>query len=132
MAEAYLKSFDNSIEVFSAGTNPSPKVHPLAVKVLGEVGIDISNNTPKNVDQFLSQHFDYVITVCGDANENCPAFTGKVSNRWHIGFIDPALAEGTEEEKLKIFRNVRDEIAEAFAGFYKSQVLKKGGCRCCG
>jgi arsenate reductase len=132
MAEGFLKSFDSTIEVFSAGTAPSGQVHPLAVKAMREVGIDISKNLPKNVDQFLSESFDYVITVCGGANENCPAFLGKVANRWHIGFDDPAEAKGTDDEIIAVFRRVRDEIAEGFAGFYKSQIQRKNGCSCCG
>lgn len=132
MAEGFLKSFDSNIEVFSAGTAPSGQVHPLAIKAMSEVGIDISKNQPKNVDQFLNESFDYVITVCGGANENCPAFIGKVANRWHIGFDDPAEATGTNEEIMAVFRRVRDEIAEGFAGFYKSQIRKQNGCCCCG
>ncbi|MDY0253831.1 MAG: arsenate reductase ArsC [Tenuifilaceae bacterium] len=132
MAEGFLKSFDNSIEVFSAGTEPSSQVHPLAVKAMAEVNIDISKNQPKSVDEFINQSFDYVITVCGGANENCPAFTGQVANRWHIGFDDPAEATGSDEEVMAVFRRVRDEIAEGFAGFYKSEIKKGGGCCCCG
>jgi arsenate reductase len=132
MAEGFLKSFDDCIEVHSAGTAPSSQVHPLAIKAMADVGIDISKNQPKNVDQFLNTSFEYVITVCGGANENCPAFIGKVDNRWHIGFDDPAEATGTEEEIMAVFRRVRDEIAEGFAGFYKSQIKGQNGCNCCG
>ncbi len=132
MAEGFLKSFDETIEVHSAGTAPSERVHPLAIKAMAEVGVDISKNTPKHVDQFLGVDFNYVITVCGGANESCPAFIGKVANRWHIGFDDPAVASGTEEEQMLVFRRVRNDIGEGFAGFYKLQILKKGGCTCCG
>ena len=132
MAEGFLKSYDSTIDVFSAGTNPSVEVHPKAIKAMAEVGIDISKNQPKNVDAFTNQSFDYVITVCGGANENCPTFTGQVSNRWHIGFDDPAEATGTDVEVMAVFRRVRNEIAEAFAGFYKSQINRKNGCSCCG
>ena len=83
MAEGFLKSFDKTLEVFSAGTAPSSQVHPLAVKVMSEVGIDISKSYPKNVDQFLNNSFDYVITVCGGANKICPAFMGKIG-RAHV------------------------------------------------
>ncbi|MFP4556923.1 MAG: arsenate reductase ArsC [Bacteroidales bacterium] len=131
MAEGFLKSFDDSIEVYSAGTEPASQVHPLAIKAMDETGIDISKNKPKKVDQFLSECFNFVITVCGGANESCPAFTGKVENRWHIGFDDPADATGTEEEQMEEFRRIRDEIAEGFAGFYKSQIRKSDGCGCC-
>ena len=132
MAEGFLKSFDNTIEVYSAGTKPSSQVHPLAIKAMAEVNIDISKNRPKSVDDFINQSFDYVITVCGGANESCPTFTGRVNNRWHIGFDDPAEAIGTEEEVMAEFRRIRDEIAEGFGGFYKAEIKKDGGCCCCG
>jgi arsenate reductase len=131
MAEGFLKSFDKTIEVYSAGTTPSAQVHPLAVKAMAEINIDISQNQPKSVDLYLNHDFDYVITVCGGANESCPTFIGKVTNRWHIGFDDPAEATGSEEEKLVVFRRVRDEIFEAFSAFYKTQVNKGGCCSCC-
>lgn len=120
MAEGFLKSFNPELEVVSAGTNPSSEVHPKAIEVMHESFIDISSNRPKNVEQFLDQAFDYVITVCGGANESCPAFTGDVKQRLHIGFDDPAEATGTEEEILSVFRRVRDEIKDDFFKFYKS------------
>lgn len=120
MAEGFLKSFNPELEVVSAGTNPSSEVHPKAIEVMHESFIDISSNKPKNVEQFLDQAFDYVITVCGGANESCPAFTGDVMQRLHIGFDDPAEATGTEEEILSVFRRVRDEIKNDFFKFYKS------------
>ncbi len=131
MAEGFLKSFDDTIKVFSAGTEPSSQVHPLAIKAMAEVNIDISKNRPKSVDDFINQSFDYVITVCGGANESCPTFTGRVNNRWHIGFDDPAEAIGTEEEVMAEFRRIRDEIAEGFGGFYKAEIANEGGCCCC-
>ena len=112
MAEGFLKSFDDTIEVYSAGTEPSSQVHPLAIKAMAEMNIDISKNRPKSVDEFIHQSFDYVITVCGGANESCPTFTGRVNNRWHIGFDDPAEATGTNEEVMAEFRRIRNEIAE--------------------
>ncbi|HPE42987.1 MAG TPA: arsenate reductase ArsC [Bacteroidales bacterium] len=120
MAEGFLKSFNPELEVVSAGTNPSSEVHHKAIEVMHESFIDISSNRPKNVEQFLDQAFDYVITVCGGANESCPAFTGDVKQRLHIGFDDPAEATGTEEEILSVFRRVRDEIKNDFFKFYKS------------
>ena len=120
MAEGFLKSFNPELNVVSAGTNPSSEVHPKAIEVMHESFIDISSNKPKNVEQFLDQAFDYVITVCGGANESCPAFTGDVMQRLHIGFDDPAEATGTEEEILSVFRRVRDEIKNDFFKFYKS------------
>lgn len=131
MAEGFLKSFDDCIEVHSAGTEPAEQVNPLAIKAMSEKGIDISKNIPKSVDKFLNDSFNFVITVCGGANESCPAFMGKVDNRWHIGFDDPAEAEGSQDEKMLEFCRIRDEIAEAFKGFYKSQIQKNDGCGCC-
>ncbi len=114
MAEGILKELHPEWEVFSAGTKPAYKIHPLAIKVMFEIGIDISHNKPKSVDQFIHESFDYVITVCDGARETCPVFSGKVQHRLHIGFEDPALATGTEEEQLKVFRKVRDEIKNKF------------------
>jgi arsenate reductase len=125
MAEGLLKSFDENLEVFSAGTNPSNQVHPKAVIVMKELGIDLSKNYPKKIDQFLSDAFDYVITVCDNAKETCPVFLGKVKNQLHIGFEDPAEATGTDEEVLNEFRRIRDEIKKDFYEFYKNQIANK-------
>jgi len=114
MAEGFLKSFDSKLEVYSAGTQPAARVHPMAVAVMKEVGIDLSRSLPKRVDQFITQPFDYVITVCDHAKATCPVFTGKVKHRLHIGFDDPAEATGTEQEILATFRLVRDEIRNQF------------------
>jgi arsenate reductase len=122
MAEGFLKSFDNELEVYSAGTNPSKQVHPKAIQVMNEVGIDLSKNYPKMVDQFLNDSFDYVITVCDNAKETCPVFVGKVTNRLHMGFEDPAEATGTEEEILSEFRRIRDEIKKDFYEFYQNEL----------
>ncbi len=120
MAEGFLKSFDNKLKVVSAGTKPSIKVHPLAIKVMLEENIDLTKNKPKSVNEFLNNEFDYVITVCGGAKENCPMFTGKVKHRIHIGFDDPAEAKGNYEFVLSEFRRIRDEIKKEFYEFYKS------------
>ncbi len=120
MAEGFLKSFDKDMEVYSAGTEPSDKVHPKAVQVMKEMGIDLSENYPKSVNEFLDKEFDYVITVCGGANESCPTFSGKVKNRLHIGFDDPAEAIGTEEEILNEFKRIRDEIQHDFKLLYNT------------
>ena len=122
MAEGFLKSFDDSLEVHSAGTGPSDKIHTKAVQVMAEEGIDISAGFPKHVDQFLSASFDYVITVCDNAKETCPFFSGKVEHRLHIGFDDPAEAVGTDEEILSEFRRVRDEIKRDFGKFYQTNL----------
>ena len=123
MAEGVLKSIDPSITVCSAGTNPAPQVHPKAIQVMAELGIDISGYAAKSVDQFLEADFDYVITVCDHAWKTCPVFAGNVKKRLHIGFEDPAQATGTEEEILAVFRKVRDEIKGHFEQF-NSQYLQ--------
>ena len=122
MAEGFLRSFDTSIEVFSAGTKPAAAVHPLAVEVMRQELVDISLNKPKSVDEFLGKAFDYVITVCDGANESCPMFTGKVEHRLHIGFDDPAEATGTKDEIIAVFRRVRDEINLRFRQFYNENL----------
>jgi len=120
MAEGYLKSLDPALAVYSAGTHPETKINPNAVKVMSEIGIDMSMQYPKNVDGFKNESFDFVITVCDSAKESCPVFTGQVKNRLHIGFEDPADAKGTMEEVLSVYRKVRDEIKTGFKKFYDS------------
>lgn len=117
MAQGFLKSFNPGWEVLSAGTKPAERVNRYAIKVMAEVGIDITGEHPKLVDQFVEDEFDYVITVCAGAREICPVFTGKVKHRVHIGFEDPADAVGSEEEVLPEYRRVRDEIRERFRRF---------------
>ena len=123
MAEGILRSFDKDLEIYSAGTKPEVKINPNDVKVMQEIGIDISSQYPKNVDKYITDDFDYVITVCDNAKETCPVFTGKVKHRLHIGFEDPADAKGTEEEVLAVYRKVRDEIKVEFEKLYKSLIL---------
>lgn len=120
MAEGFLKSFDSRLGVFSAGTDPAPHANANAIAVMKEAGIDISQNEPQSVDLFLSDSFDYVITVCDDAKESCPWFSGNVRHRMHIGFEDPAEATGTEEEILGEYRKIRDQIKEEFLKFYNA------------
>ena len=122
MAEGFIKSFDSALTVYSAGTNPSKQVHPKAIQVMKEVGIDLSQNYPKMVDQFLNESFDYVITVCDNAKETCPVFIGKVGKQLHIGFEDPADATGTDEEILSEFRRIREEIKNGFYKFYEENL----------
>ena len=124
MTAGFLKSWDSRLDVYSAGTNPSPKINPFAVQAIKEVGIDISGSYPKSVMQFVGQSFDYVVTVCDDADENCPNFTGKVGKRLHIPFSDPARATGTDAEKMAVFRKVRDDIQERFREFYENDIRK--------
>ena len=125
MAEGFLRSFDKSLEIFSAGTNPAEAVHPLAVQVMREEWIDLSLSKPKSVDEFLNRAFDYVITVCDGANESCPTFSGKVGQRLHIGFDDPAEATGSNDEVLAVFRRVRNEINMRFRQFYNENLTGK-------
>jgi arsenate reductase len=123
MAQGFLKSFDDKIEVESAGTQPASKVNLNAVKVMGETGIDISKNSPKSVDEFLNNEWDYVITVCDDAKETCPVFLGKVKHRMHFGFEDPSNASGSEEFIMSEFRRIRDEIKTTFFRFYNNFLI---------
>lgn len=122
MAEGYLKSFDDRLDVFSAGTQSGEQVHPLAIQVMKEEGIDLSRHNPKAVNEFLNEEFDYVITVCDGANESCPVFIGKVKNRLHIGFEDPAEVTGNEDFILSEFRRIRDEIKKDFQKFYNEHI----------
>jgi arsenate reductase len=124
MAAGFLKALDPRLDVYSAGTQPAARINPHAVQVMREVGIDISGGTPKSVKLFVSQSFDYVITVCDDADKNCPNFTGKVRKRVHIGFIDPAQATGSEEQIMAVFRRVRDEIKQKFTDYYAKEISK--------
>lgn len=118
MAEAFLNYFgEGRLEAQSAGTRPSAEVHPLAVEVMREEGLDISFARPKSVDEFIGQDFDYVITVCDNARETCPIFSGKVGQKLHIGFEDPAEAVGPEEEIIAKFREIRDQIKAKFKEF---------------
>ena len=94
----------------------------MAVKVMNEMGIDLSSHSPKSVIQYTGQEWDYVITVCGGANESCPLFTGKVKNRLHIGFDDPSEATGTPEFINQEFHRVRDEIKTRFFDFYLNEL----------
>jgi arsenate reductase len=119
MAEGFLKSFDKTLKVFSAGTRPAEHVNANAVRVMKEIGIDISRQVPELVDKYIAEEWDYVITVCGGARDECPYFAGKVINRLHIGFDDPAEAVGTEEEVMAEYRRLRDEIKQEFSTFYK-------------
>ncbi len=124
MAEAFLKSLDANLSVVSAGIQPARQVHPKAIQVMSEIGFDLSRNTTKPVDRFLDQPFDYVITVCDQARETCPVFLGEVKQQLHIGFDDPAEATGNDEEILRVFRRVRDEIKSRLVDFYTIYLRK--------
>jgi arsenate reductase len=122
MAHGFLQSFDPGLIVCSAGTEASGKLNHKAVEVMKETGIDISHHTSDQVDKYLGDEWDYVITVCGGANESCPAFLGKVKHRLHIGFDDPSHATGTPEFIESEYYRVRDEIKEGFWKFYIEQI----------
>ena len=117
LAEGILRAAAaDTLNVQSAGSNPAGYVHPLAVQVMKEIGIDISAHHSKHMNEFLKQPVETVITVCGNADQACPMFPGQL-NRHHWGFDDPAHAIGTDEEKLKVFRRVRDQIKMVFQAY---------------
>jgi len=122
MAHGFLQSFDSCITVCSAGTEPTKQVNPKAILAMKDAGIDISYHTPKMVDQYLDEEWDYVITVCDHANETCPLFLGKVVHRIHIGFEDPSHAIGSDEFIWSEFIRVRDNIKERFLKFYQENI----------
>lgn len=125
MAHGFLQSFDENLNVCSAGTEASGKLNQKAVAVMKEIGIDISHHTSDSVVKYLNDEWDYVITVCGGANEACPAFLGKVKHRLHIGFDDPSHAVGTPEFIDSEYIRVRDEIKEGFFKFYSEQIASQ-------
>ncbi len=117
MAEGILRAaVGDKLRVASAGSKPAGYVHPLAIRALAEIGIDISSHHSKHLNEFLAQDVETVITVCGNADQVCPMFPGQM-NRHHWGFDDPAHATGSEEEQLAVFRRVRDEIARVFRAY---------------
>jgi len=121
MADGIINhDFSTQIEAFSAGTEPHG-LNPKAVQVMAEIGIDISANSSDHISKYDGQSFDYVITLCGDANEKCPLFFGGVK-RMHIGFDDPPKATGTEEEVLNVYRRVRDEIRQQLGDFFRREL----------
>jgi len=129
LAEGLLRAAAGDLlEVASAGSKPAGYVHPLAIRVMQEIGLDISSHTSKHMNDFLDRQVTTVITVCGNADQACPMFPGQV-NRYHWGFDDPAHATGTEEEQLAVFRRVRDEIRlvfEAYAAGYREAFTSTG------
>lgn len=123
MAQGILQRLFPEAEVCSAGVRPASDVHPLAIKVMSEIGIDISDHYPKNVSLYIDQSWDYVITVCGGAKENCPTFLGKVGKGLHIGFDDPDAFTGSEELVMGEFRRVRDEIRVEMSRLKKTTLI---------
>ena len=129
MAEGLVNQFmGDRWEAFSAGTRPSGYVHPLAIKAMEELDIDISDQRSKSVDEFRGEAFDVVITVCDDAAENCPLWLGS-GNIHHIGFPDPADASGSEAERLAVFRQVRDGLHRDVSRYLEAvdDGMAKGG-----
>ena len=124
MAHGILLSLDKTLNVHSAGTHPAEAVNPNAIKAVAELGLDISHHKPMLVDTYLDKPWDFVITVCGGANESCPTFLGEVKHRIHIGFEDPADAVGTPDAILEEFRIIRNQILVAFFSFYHQQLKK--------
>ena len=122
MAQGFMKSFDNRLEVASAGTEPSGKLNHKAVEVMKAIGIDISHHTSDSVDLYKNEAWDYVITVCDDANEKCPVFLGNVKHRLHIGFDDPSHVTGTPEFIQSEYYRVRDEIKDTFLKLYMEEI----------
>lgn len=123
MAHGFLQSFDPNLVVRSAGTEASGRLNPKAVQVMKEIGIDIAHHTSDPVDKYLNEDWDYVITVCGGANESCPSFPGTVNHRLHKGFEDPSDAIGTEEYIWGEFRRVRDLIQIEFYRLYNEMMV---------
>ena len=122
MAHGFLQAMDQSLYVRSGGVKPAARVNPKAVQVMKEAGIDISKHTPHNVTEYMNEPWDYVITVCDNANKTCPVFNGQVKARIHIGFDDPSDAKGSDEYVMSEFRRVRDLIKARFAQFYNEQI----------
>lgn len=117
LAEGLLRAaLGEGFDVASAGSNPAGYVHPLAIRAMEEVGIDLSGHRSKHLDEFLDREVETVITVCGNADQACPVFPGQ-GNRHHWPFDDPAHATGSEEEQFAVFRRVRDEIAKVFGAY---------------
>jgi arsenate reductase len=122
MAHGFLQSFDSGLFVRSAGTEPADQVNPKAIRAMKEAGIDISHHVPVHIDQYIGEEWDYVITVCDQANETCPVFTGKVIHRLHYGFEDPSKATGSEEFIWSEFQRTRNQIKKKFYDLWISRL----------
>ena len=121
MAEGLINAkLGDQFVAYSAGTQPSGYVHPKAIAVMAELGIDLSQNESKSTELFRGQYFDHVITVCDSAKETCPVWLGNAGYKTHIGFYDPAEATGTDEEVAAVFRQIRDQIADQILSFLQS------------
>ena len=121
MAEGLINAkLGDQFVAYSAGTQPSGTVHPKAIAVMAELGIDLSQNESKSTELFRGQFFDHVITVCDSAKETCPVWLGNAGQKTHIGFYDPAEATGKDEEVTAVFRQIRDQIADQILSFLQS------------
>ena len=127
MAQACLQHIDAGLYVRSAGTRPAYHTHPLAIQVMNESGMPITDLQPHDVKEYLGEPWDFVITVCDHARESCPVFLGNVNHRLHISFPDPAQVNGTMEEKLAVFRETRERIILFFRDFYHKYIEKSHG-----
>lgn len=125
MAEAILKRLDPDLIVESAGPEPAEVVHPLTVQAMEEIGIDISQSSTTNINQFVTEDWDFVITVCDIAKESCPAFLGNVKNSIYLKFEDPLAYEGDDEFLLKLIRTTRTQIITVFEDFYNEFINQK-------
>lgn len=127
MAEGLVKHYlSKEWKAYSAGTEPSSTVHPLAIRAMAEIGINITKQRPKSIEDYRKKKFDLVITVCARAAENCPVWLDK-ERSVHIGFADPVEATGSDEEKMRVFRGVRDDIRRrVFYYLANRRVLAQG------
>ena len=119
MAHGFFSSYDKNIQIYSGGVNPSKAINPNAVRVMAELGIDISDHTPHDVREYLNEKWDYVITVCDNAYRTCPDFDGEVVSQMHIGFDDPSEATGSPEFIDSEYHRVRDEIGARMYALYQ-------------
>jgi len=125
MAEGLVnQDFAGEVTAESAGLEPAG-LNPLAVRAMAEIGIDIGGQRSKHLSEFEGRSFDYVITLCDDADAGCPAFAG-ATRRLHMGFPDPARAVGADEEKLAVFRRVRDDLRRSLADYLSAELLEQG------
>ena len=122
MAQAFLQHLDPGLEVRSAGTHPTHHTHSLAIQVMNESGMPITDLQPHDVNDYINEEWDVVVTVCDHARESCPVFQGTVKHRLHISFPDSSLSKGTMEEQLTVFRETRDRIFQQFKDFYHKYI----------
>lgn len=125
MAEAFLKKIAPELDIMSAGTEPENSLTHSTVEVMKELGFDMTDHYPKDVYDYAGKSFDFVITLCDNAKKALPKFTGRVSKKIHVGFVDPAMAKGNKEAILNEYREVRDDIIKAFTHLYETKIKVK-------